>query len=72
MEESVNTGGMKTFVYSKNYQPKKSPEFDKWYKDAMKRANERMQRERKQRIIRITIYVIVIIVLFFIFWFWVR
>ena len=64
MEVKVNTGGMKEFVYPKDYNPRNTPEQDL----AMDRAWEKARkiRKRNKRIKWITILIITLVIIFLI------
>ena len=63
MAEKVITGGMKSFHYEKNYNPKLSPEEKQEIREAYEKARERKRVERRKRNIIIAVAIIIILII---------
>ena len=70
MAEKVTTGGIKTFIYKKNHNPRFDKEQREEIRKAYEQVNERkhLEKKRKRRLVIITIILVIIaIVISFMF-----
>lgn len=61
MTEKINTGGLKTFVYEKSYNPKLSLQEGIELDEAYEKVRIRKKKERKRKIILLIIVIIIFI-----------
>ncbi|PIN77739.1 hypothetical protein COV15_01510 [Candidatus Woesearchaeota archaeon CG10_big_fil_rev_8_21_14_0_10_34_12] len=61
MAEEVKTGGMKRFVYPKNYKVEEDPELNRSIDEAYERYEERKRKERRNWLIILVIVIIAVI-----------
>ena len=69
MTEGVETGGVKRFIYDKDYQPKLNEKQKNEIEEAYQQAEKRKKRERRNRIILwFAVAIVILVVLGFILW----
>ncbi len=65
--EEVNTGGVKKFVYGKNYNPKNTPEQNETIDKAWEKHRKMKKRNKIIKIIGFVILILVVIGAYFLF-----